>query len=173
MEIKKILFPVDLTGFSFKIVPQVLSMAHKFRAEIHLLFVVGTMKEYSTFFVPHPSLDLFEMQNVTAAEKKLEEFYQDYLMEYPMVKRMVLRGNPVQEIIKYVDSAKIDMIMIATHGRHGLERALFGSVADEILTRSSVPVMCINPEMEAEKKKEIEKVFQIAQEETRTETRVH
>ena len=173
MEIKKILFPVDLTGFSFKIVPRILSMARKFGAEIHLLFVVGTMKEYSTFFVPHPSLDLFEMQNATAAEKKLEEFYEEYLMEYPRVKRAVLLGHPVEEIIKYVDSAGIDLIMIATHGRHGFQRALFGSVADEIVTRSRVPVMCFNPEMEAEKKKETEKVFQIAREGSRTEERVH
>jgi nucleotide-binding universal stress UspA family protein len=173
MEIKKILFPVDLTGFSFKIVPQVLSMAHKFGAEIHLLFVVGTMKEYSTFFVPHPSLDLFEMQNVTAAQKKLEEFYQEYLIEYPKVKSVVLNGHPVEEIIKYLASAGIDLIMIATHGRHGLERALFGSVADEIVTGSRVPVMCINPGMEAEKKKEIEKVFPITQQARRAEERVH
>lgn len=173
MEIRKILFPVDLTGFSFKIVPRVLSMANKFGAEIHLLFVVGTMKEYSTFFVPHPSLDLFEMQNVKQAEKKLDEFAQEYLMGYPNVKSVVLRGHPVQEIIKYVDSAEIDMIIIATHGRHGLERALFGSVADEIVTGSSVPVMCVKPEMEVEKKKEEEKVFQIALEESRTEKRVH
>ena len=172
MEIRKILFPVDLTGFSFKIVPQVLFMANKFGAEIHLLFVVGTMEEYSTFFVPHPSLDLLEMQNVTHAEKKLDEFAQEYLMGYPSVKRMVLRGNPIQEIIKYVDLAEVDMIIMASHGKHGLQRVLFGSVADEIVTRSSVPVMCINPELEQEKRKE-EKIPRIARAESRTEERVH
>lgn len=157
MEIRRILFPVDLTGFSSRVVPEVLFMAKKFDAQVHLLFVVGTLEEYSTFFVPHPSLDLLEMQNMTLAEQKLDEFAEQYMGDYPLIKKVVLRGHPVSEMQKYVESAEIDMIIMASHGRHGLERALFGSVADEITRNSPVPVLCINPDAEKKKWKETER----------------
>jgi nucleotide-binding universal stress UspA family protein len=151
MEIRKILFPVDLTGFSAKIVPQVIFMARKFDEEVHLLFVAGTFEQYSTFFVPHPSLDEFELENVARARNKLDEFAEEYFSEYPQIRQIVLRGNPVEEINKYVDAAGIDMMILASHGRHGLEKVLFGSIADAIFRSAAIPVLCIKPEMEKEK----------------------
>lgn len=151
MESRKILFPVDLTGFSAKIVPRVLSMAKKFDAEIHLVFVAGTFEQYSTFFVPHPSLDEFEQENVLRAQHKLSEFVEEHFSDYPQTQAVVLRGNPVAEINKYADAAGIDMIIVASHGRHGFEKVLFGSIADAIIRSASVPVLCIKPDMEKEK----------------------
>jgi nucleotide-binding universal stress UspA family protein len=151
MEIRKILFPVDLTGFSAKIVPQVIFMAKKFDAEVHLVFVAGTFEQYSTFFVPHPLLNEFEQENVMRAQRKMEEFVEEYFVDYPLTKAIVLRGHPAEEINKYVDSAGIDMIMVASHGRHGFEKVLFGSIADAIIRSASVPVLCIKPEIEKEK----------------------
>jgi nucleotide-binding universal stress UspA family protein len=151
MESRKILFPVDLTGFSAKIIPRVLSLAKKFDAEIHLVFVAGTFEQYSTFFVPHPSLDEFEQENVLRAQHKLNEFVDEHFIDYPRTKAAVLRGNPVEEINKYVDATGIDMIIVASHGRHGFEKVLFGSIADAIIRSASVPVLCIKPDLEKEK----------------------
>lgn len=151
MEIRKILFPVDLTGFSAKVVPQVLYLAKKFDAELHLLFVAGSLEQYSTFFVPHPSLDVLEVENAQRAERKLAEFVDEHFSEYPKVMTAVKRGNPVEEIRKYAESAEIDLVVMASHSKHGLERALFGSVADQVLRGGFVPVMCINPSSEAGK----------------------
>jgi nucleotide-binding universal stress UspA family protein len=151
MKIRKILFPVDLTGFSAKIVPRVLFMAKEFDAEIHLLFVAGTFEQYSTFFVPHPSLDEFEQENVRRAQHKLNEFVDEHFGDYPKKVAAVLRGNPVEEINKYVDATGIDLIVVASHGKHGFEKVLFGSIADAIIRSASVPVMCIKPDIEKEK----------------------
>ncbi len=147
MEIKRILFPVDLAGSSHKIVPQVTELADKFDAEIHLLFVVGTFEEYSTFFVPHPSIDLMEIEGVKRAEEKITEFAENYFQDNPRVVKVVLRGNPVEEIRKYIGSAGIDLVVVTAHDRRGLQRAIFGSIAEEIIRTSPVPVLSINPEL--------------------------
>ncbi len=151
MEIRKILFPVDLTGFSSKIVPQVKFMARNFNAEIHLLYVVGSLEKYSTFFVPHPSLDQMEKESVQRAEGKLDEFAKEFFYGFPRITTAVMLGNPVEQIERYVESAGIDLIIMATHGRHGLERALFGSIADEVVRSTFIPVMCINVSIEEER----------------------
>ena len=154
MNIRKILFPVDLLGSSAKIVPQVRSMAEKFNSEVHLLFVADCLEQYSTFFVPHPSLDKLEVENMTRAEKKLNEFMVEHFSGSPRVKAVVLRGNTVEQIRNYVNSEGMDMIIVASHDRHGIERALFGSVVSEIIRVSSVPVMCFNVDIEDAKWRE-------------------
>lgn len=145
MDVKRILFPVDLTDFSERIVPEAISVAEKFGAEVHLLAVVEPLEQFSTFYVPHPSLDLFEKEMVERAERKLLEFEDLSFVSYRNVKHAVLRGRPADEILKYIGSEKIDMVIMATHRRKGLERALLGSVADEVIRRSPVPVMTLNP----------------------------
>ncbi len=145
METKKVLFPVDLAGSSYRIVPQVRSIVDQFDAELHLLFVVGTLERYHTFYVPHASLDIMEKEGLKHAQRQLEEFAEKYFEDRPKVKTLVLHGNPVEQIRKYIESAGIDMVVVASVGRHGLERAIFGDIAEEIIRTSPVPVTTVNP----------------------------
>jgi nucleotide-binding universal stress UspA family protein len=48
-------------------------------------------------------------------------------------------GQPVAEILKL--AAEADLLVLATHGRRGVDRALLGSVAEEVLRRSPIPVL--------------------------------
>jgi len=57
----------------------------------------------------------------------------------------VVQGDPAEEILKYVESEKVDLVIMGTHGRKGLDRILFGSVANEVVKRSPAPVLTINP----------------------------
>jgi nucleotide-binding universal stress UspA family protein len=57
----------------------------------------------------------------------------------------VLRGDAAGEIIRYAQAEKIDLIVMGTHGRKGLDRTLFGSVAANVVKNSPLPVMVINP----------------------------
>ncbi len=145
MEIKKVLFPVDLAGSSYRIVPQVRSIVDKHGAELHLLFVVTPLAGYHAFYVPHPSLDMLEKEGNKRARLELEEFAEKYFEDLPKVKKVVLRGDPVKQIRKYIESAGIDMVVVASLDRHGLERYIFGNIADKIMRTSPVPVTTINP----------------------------
>ncbi len=154
MEIKKILFPVDLAGSSYRTVPQVRTIADRFDAELHLLMVLESLEGYNTFPVPHTSLDLMEREEDKHARHQLEEFADKYFLDRPKVELVVLRGDTVEQILKYIDEAGIDMVIVTSHERSGLKRAIFGNTAEEITNRSPVPVTVINPYAERAKGRE-------------------
>jgi nucleotide-binding universal stress UspA family protein len=143
--VKRILFPVDMSGVSSMVVSEVIDMAHKFNAEIHLLYVAVTLERYDTFYVPHPSLDRFEVDLHKTGEQRLLEFEQEHFNNYPHTRRVVMDGNPAEAILRYIASEDIDMVIMGTHGRKGVDRMLFGSVAEQVVKDSSVPVLSINP----------------------------
>jgi nucleotide-binding universal stress UspA family protein len=58
---------------------------------------------------------------------------------------VVVPGDAGEAIVSYARSEDVDLIAIATHGRSGLGKAVFGSVADYVLRRSGHPVLLIKP----------------------------
>jgi nucleotide-binding universal stress UspA family protein len=143
-DFKKILFPVDLSEASPKIVPYVHEMAAKFDAEVHLLFVARILQHFTSIYVPHPSVNKFEAEIVKGAEKRLQEFTEEYFKDVPCKARVVL-GDAAQETLNYVRSEGIDLIVMGTHGRKGLEHVIFGSVAERVVKKSQIPVLTVNP----------------------------
>jgi len=141
---KKILFPVDLSEVSPKIAPYVKEVASKFGAEVHLVFVARVLQYFTSIYVPHPSVSNFESEIIKGAEKKLEEFVREHLQGFSPKAKIIL-GDAAEEILKYVRSEGIDLVIMGTHGRKGLEKIVFGSVAERVVQKSPVPVLTINP----------------------------
>ena len=141
---KKILFPVDLSEVSPKIAPYVTEVATKFGAEVHLVFVARILEHFTSIYVPHPSVKNFEAEIVKGAERKLDEFVKDYFKGFSPKTKVVL-GDAAEEILNYVRSEGIGLVIMGTHGRKGLEKIVFGSVAQRVLQKSPVPVFTINP----------------------------
>jgi len=141
---KNILFPVDLSEVSPKIVPYVKEMAAKFNGNIHLLFVARMLQHFTGIYVPHPSINKFEGEILQGAEKKLQEFVEDHFRGVSPKARVVL-GDAADEILNYAQSEGVDLIIMGTHGRRGLERIIFGSVAERVVKNSQVPVLTVNP----------------------------
>jgi nucleotide-binding universal stress UspA family protein len=145
MEIKKVLFPVDLSAVSSEIALSVIAFGKTFDAEIHLLHVAVTMQEVAGVYGPDAILSSFEEEVVQSADRELEKFEQKFFAGYPKKERVVLQGDPVDEIIAYIRAKRIDLVIMGTHGRKGIDKILFGSVADRMVKNSPVPVMTINP----------------------------
>ncbi len=141
---KKILLPVDLSEVSPKLVPYVKEVAAKFDAEVHLLFVARIMQHFTSIYVPHPSVNKFETEIIEGAEKKLQEFVKEHFAGSSPKAKVVL-GDAAEEILSYAEAEGIDLIIIGTHGRKGLERIIFGSVAERVVKKSPVPVLTVNP----------------------------
>ncbi|HYA39804.1 MAG TPA: universal stress protein [Syntrophobacteraceae bacterium] len=144
MDARKVVFPVDLAGSSYRIAPRVRSIVDELDAELHVITVVESLKGYSTFFVPHRSLDLMETESTALAKRRLEEFVEKYFEDRPKVKIAVLCGDPAEQIRTYIESEAVDMVIIATHDKLLLERAIYGDVAGRIARTSPVPVTVIN-----------------------------
>jgi nucleotide-binding universal stress UspA family protein len=144
-EFKKILFPVDLSKVSAEIIPYVTTLARAFQADLHVLFVARIFKYYDTIYVPPVSIVEFEEEIVAGGQRRLDEFVAEHLKDCCVSVVKVIPGDPAEEIVRYIDAAGIDLVVMSTHGRKGLDRVLFGSVANHVVTMSSVPVMTVNP----------------------------
>ena len=59
------------------------------------------------------------------------------------VESILLEGNPSEELIRYADEEKMDIVIMGTLGKTGLDRLLIGSVAGNLVRHSRVPVMVV------------------------------
>ncbi|MEM2933347.1 MAG: universal stress protein [Methanocellales archaeon] len=59
------------------------------------------------------------------------------------IEKIILEGNPAQEIVKFANANNIDLIVMGTLGKSGLERFLLGSVAEKVIRTASCPVMVV------------------------------
>ena len=145
VKIKKILFPCDLTENSSKILPYVLSVSEKYDSMIYLLHVVQDLHKWGKVYIPHTSMDKFQKEAVDGAEKALDRVCEEQLESCPNFQKRVVSGDPAMEILKTIETENIDLVVMGTHGRKGLEHILMGSVAGNVVKKSPVPVMTINP----------------------------
>lgn len=144
---ERILYPIDLSESSAKIAPYVRAMAGKFESKIFILFAARAFEYYSSMYVPHPSISRFEKEVIDGAEKRLYEFVDEHFGDFSNTRAVVVAGDASEEIIKYIEEHNIDLVIMGTHGRKGMDKIIFGSVAERVLKTSPVPVMVVNPYM--------------------------
>jgi nucleotide-binding universal stress UspA family protein len=145
IEFKKVLFPVDLSESSDKIVPYVQSVAKRYDAKIHILFAARAFEHLTGMYVPASSVSRFEKEVLDGAQKLLYEFVDKQFGDYSNTKAVVVVGDASEEIIYYIEDQHIDLVIMGTHGRKGMDKIMFGSVAERVLKTSPVPVMVVNP----------------------------
>ena len=145
IEFKRILYPVDLSESSTNIVPYVQAVAEKFKSKIHILFAARVFEYFTSIYVPHPSISKFEKEIIEGAEKRLYEFVDEHFSDFPNTKTAVVAGDASEEILNYIEDRHIDLVIMGTHGRKGMDKIIFGSVAERVVKTAPVPVMVVNP----------------------------
>ena len=142
---QKMLFPVDLSEASDKLAPFVKELAVSLKAEIHLAFVARRLQGYGLLYVPHPNIKQFEEDLVKGGSRKLKEFVESAFEDFPVADAKVITGEPGEAIVEYASNNSFDIIVMGTHGRKGLDRIIFGSVAEYVVKNSAAPVLTVNP----------------------------
>ncbi|MDX9834055.1 MAG: universal stress protein [Desulfobulbus sp.] len=150
MNIKSILTPIDFSDNASKIAKAAVYVAGAFKAELHLVFVVQNFEDYSGFFVPPINLPNLEEELFASAQQQMESFMEEQREMFTAagvtdVTSKVLAGDVAEEILKYAVRRKVELIVMGTHGYKGVERIMFGSVADKVVKTACCPVMTINP----------------------------
>ncbi len=145
-EYNKILFPVDLEGVSDSLVEHVLTIASKFSAELHVLYVARAFDPFVGYPYSGALLQNAEEETIKASRQSLERFCEKHLSDYPKLKMYTATGHTAREILQYIDDNDIDMVVMSTHGRRGLDRVIFGSVAQRVVQSSPVPVFTMKPQ---------------------------
>ncbi len=92
-----------------------------------------------------PLLDQYLEMRVKEAEEWLDQFIAENFKDTAVHRGPVVTGDPSVKILEYIDQHEIDCVIIGTHGRRGLKGVLFGSVAKDIVSKSPVPVLTLNP----------------------------
>ena len=82
-------------------------------------------------------------ENRTTAENYLSQLASRTKYDGVTVQSEVITGKAAESITEYTTNNSIDLITIATHGRSGVSRWVYGSVADRILRSASVPVLMV------------------------------
>lgn len=148
MPFHRILCPVDFSGYSRRAVETALELASSLGASLTLLHVVEPTHE---LFPPPAGLlparapgdDLH-----ADARRELESWSQEiraHRADVP-VSLATGDGSPSAAILDAVTSgAGHDLVVMGSHGRGGLERAILGSVADHVVRHASCPVLVVPP----------------------------
>ena len=141
---KKILYPVDFSDYAEEILDYAVTIATRFGAELHLIHVIPNLN----YFTPYESF--LTPENMVAIERNIEgEVERDFEkltkdLAIPVVK-VVKTGVTFVEIIDYIKEAGIDLVVMGTHGRSGIEHILIGSVAEKVVRKAPCPVLTIRP----------------------------
>lgn len=143
MLIKKILFPTDFSEGALNALPYAVDMAKSCGAKLCMLHVIYDIANASGLYVPHVSFDGMYKELEAGAKKELEKFGLEERREIKDVEFGILRGIPYEEILKYAKEKSIDIIVIGTHGRKGLDRFLFGSTAEKVVRYAECPVLTV------------------------------
>jgi nucleotide-binding universal stress UspA family protein len=145
MKMQKILFPIDFAAHFETLVPWVSTFAEKFEATVYVLFVAQDLSNFTSFYVPHGNIESFQQEAVESARKKMAAVAQQSFKKFPRLETRVELGPPAAKILEVAAKEKIDLIIMGAHGRKGLDRAIFGSVAAKVVKSSPCPVMTIRP----------------------------
>src|SRR5208283_4619358 len=141
MVVKRILFPTDFSEGALHAMPYALDVAKNCGGKLFLLHVIYDVATASGLYVPHISFDDMYRDLEKSAQKELEKFGCEKLCDFKNVEYAILRGIPYESILNFAGEKNIDLIVIATHGRTGLDRFLFGSTAEKIVRYASCPVL--------------------------------
>lgn len=141
----KILVPVDFSDYTDEITHAAGQLAKKFGSTIHLLHVIPNMDYFTPYesFLPAESLINAQRDIEREVDKDMDAVARK-MGDIPVVKA-VRAGVAFAEILQYVRTEGIDLVVMGTHGRGGIEHILLGSVAEKVIRRAPCPVMTIRP----------------------------
>ncbi len=150
LEIKTVVTPIDFSENAQKVTEAAVTMAARFEADLKLVFVVQNFDDYSGFFVPPVNLPNIEDELYQSAQIKMDDFIdinQELFTKLGdnKVDGLVKRGDVAEEILTYAQEADCGLVVMGTHGYKGLEKVMFGSIADKVVKNSCCPVLTINP----------------------------
>jgi nucleotide-binding universal stress UspA family protein len=139
---KKILVPTDGSRGVERAVNCATTVALAFEAKVYLLFVAEPptmLLEYANIAEKN-IIEALHHEGKRILEKTADAVRKSGVEE---VETVLKTGTPAKVILDFANEEKVDLIVMGTHGRRGLDRVLLGSVTEEVVRVSKVPVMTV------------------------------
>ncbi|MFT4884283.1 MAG: nucleotide-binding universal stress UspA family protein [Natronomonas sp.] len=133
-----ILVPTDGSTCSMAAVEEAIDHANAHDAQLHLLYVVDETR------VPDGDQpELYDTLEAEGEEAIADARARAKAADVRSIRAAIGAGAPHEVILEYADDNEIDLIVMGTHGRSGLERALLGSVTERVLRTADQPVLTV------------------------------
>lgn len=143
---RKILVPTDFSEDSDLAFRMALSIAVTYQARIFLLHVISNTIQQSLtdYSLDQSMLDRVLNESIVFSNEKLQEVI-DKNQQSGNIKVIpdVRQGQPYEEILKEASERKIDLIVITSHGKTGLQKYFIGSVTEKVMKEAKCPVLLI------------------------------
>ena len=138
---KKILIATDGSEYTKKAIDYGIDIAINTGAKLQAIYVVDT-GAYKSIPLSAPQEYAYSIlkQEGDMAIKYVADMVEAAGLE---VEGIIAEGHPADEIIKYAEKNSIDLIVMGTLGKSGLDRFLLGSVADKVIRNSKIPVIVV------------------------------
>jgi nucleotide-binding universal stress UspA family protein len=136
---KRAVVPLDGSPVAEAIIPFILEIAGPLDLEVALLRVLQPIPPEVIEGSRHVVVEDVQARGMDA-EEYLAPIAAELRGKGVRVRTLVRRGEPAAEIVEAAREADADLIAMTTHGRSGLGRLLFGSVAEAVLRRAELPV---------------------------------
>ena len=136
---EEILVPTDGSPATTQAVEHALRIAETYGARLHALYVVDTGAYASLEAGADVVMDALEEEGAEATQT-IATAAADADVD---VVRNVVSGTAYRSILDYVENHDIDLVVMGTHGRRGIDRYLLGSVTERVVRASPVPVLTV------------------------------
>jgi universal stress protein A len=142
---KKILVPTDFSKFSDNALKQAYDIAKQYKAKIYLLHVIEVVRTCSIdYCLDDQTIRALDEKSLEFSEKMIrKQINKVFKSKDVEVVSDVKKGTPLEEILKEQQSKKMDLIVIASHGKTGFLSHLIGSVAEKVARGAKCPVMLV------------------------------
>lgn len=142
---KKILVPLDGSELAECVLPHVESIAKGCGVEsvVFVRALDAYMPSAASAYVGESLKKEIEESNEKAAREYLDQVVSRVKLDGVEVQKQLITGRAAESIAEYATKNSIDLIAIATHGRSGVSRWAWGSVADRLLRSACVPILMV------------------------------
>jgi nucleotide-binding universal stress UspA family protein len=132
---RKILVPVDGSKRAERILPHVEKLAHDNKAVVVFLTVVSAPKMFGYDDQPYARFQKELESSMEEAEQYVKGLSGEFRAKGIETRHRVVMGPVVKEILETAEREEIDLVAMCSHGRGGLSRLFYGSVASGVLNR--------------------------------------
>jgi nucleotide-binding universal stress UspA family protein len=149
MNIRSILLPTDFSDCAGSALAYATQFARQFDASIICLHVVEPLVPavgYAGITEPLPMGEDVSEQLEDAAARELPKISKHQDCTGLKVEEVMAHGDAASEIVRIAKERGVDLIVIASHGRTGWGRILFGSTAESVVRHAHCPVLVVKPE---------------------------
>jgi nucleotide-binding universal stress UspA family protein len=142
---KKILFISDFSENSRWAFTYALNFAKTFHAKLLILHVIRGQKypEQLLFYLPPEKLEEQKTFKMEELKRELNTYYLKNMEGFKEYEVLLREGVAFYEIIQITKEESVDLIVMGTYGKKGIEEFLFGSTAEKVLGESPCPVLIV------------------------------